>query len=87
MKLQSMYVCGRHAGTDGAVVWDASKGACQSVLQGHDAGMRWASIAPQGHLITASADGMIKKWSLDTASCLSTLPGMHNNSLLNAPPS
>ena len=38
--------------------------------------MRWVSIADQGkRLVTASADSEIKKWSIDTATCLDTLPG------------
>ena len=57
-------------------MWAASKGVCQALLQGHDVGMRWASLAADGStLFTASADRMIKKWSLSSASCLHTLPG------------
>ncbi|CAL8467022.1 g6558 [Coccomyxa elongata] len=63
-------------GSDGAIVWNASKGGCEAFLQGHSAGMRWVSIADQGtRLVTASADSEIKKWNLDTATCLETLPG------------
>lgn len=66
-----------YAGSDGAIVWDASNGGCQVFLQGHDAGVRWADMAAQGSLLlTASADGEIKKWSLDTATCAATLPGV-----------
>lgn len=65
------------AGSDGAIVWDATTGGCEVFLQGHDAGMRWADLAAQGSLLlTASADGEIKKWSVKTASCLATLPGV-----------
>ncbi len=65
------------AGSDGAIVWDASNGSCQVFMQAHDAGIRWADMAAEGSLLlTASADGEIKKWSLDTATCLGTLPGL-----------
>ncbi len=70
-------LCGCGAGSDGAIVWNASKGGCEAFLQGHAAGMRWVSIADQGkRLVTASADSEIKKWNIDTATCLDTLPGL-----------
>lgn len=64
-------------GSDGAIVWDASKGACLAFLQGHEAGMRWAAVAAEGTtLLTASADSEMRKWSLESAACLKTRPGL-----------
>ncbi len=64
------------AGTDGAMVWDAKTGSCQAILQDNNAGMRWVAVASGGCLLlTAFADSMIKKWDLDTCTCLQTLPG------------
>ena len=65
------------AGNDEAIVWGTAKGNCQAVLRGHDASMRWAELISNGReLLTASADGMIKRWDLHTGTCKQTSPGM-----------
>jgi len=64
------------AGNDEAIVWGTAKGNCQAVLRGHDASMRWAELIGNGReLLTASADGMIKRWDLQTGICKQTSPG------------
>ena len=46
------------------------------MLRGHDASMRWAELIHNGHeLLTASADGMVKRWDLHTVTCKQTSPG------------
>ncbi len=63
-------------GNDGALVWAAGQGGCQAFLQGHDAATRWAALGSDGStLLTASADGMIKKWDLRAGACLRTFQG------------
>jgi len=64
------------AGNDEAIVWGTANGNCQAVLRGHDASMRWAELISNGReLLTASADGMIKRWDLQTGTCKQTSPG------------
>ena len=57
-------------------MWNTAKGNCQAVLRGHDASMRWAELTSGGReLVTASADGMVKRWDLQSFTCKQTSPG------------
>lgn len=57
-------------------MWDTRKGRCQAVLRGHDASMRWAELISNGaELLTASADGMVRRWDLHSVTCKHTSPG------------
>ena len=57
-------------------MWDTARGNCQAVLRGHDASMRWAELISGGsELLTASADGMVKRWDLQSVTCKQTSPG------------
>lgn len=57
-------------------MWDTAKGSCQAVLRGHDASTRWAELIGGGReLLTASADGMVKRWDLQGVTCKQTSPG------------
>ena len=57
-------------------MWDTARGHCQAVLRGHDASMRWAELISGGcELLTASADGMVKRWDLQSVTCKQTSPG------------
>ncbi|XRB09285.1 EF-hand domain-containing protein [Pycnococcus provasolii] len=57
-------------------VWDATTGACLSVLEGHDDDVRSASFSRDGaRIVSASADKTIRVWDATTGACVSVLKG------------
>lgn len=59
-----------------AIVWDTTTWEVSQRLEGHDASVSNAAFDPvRNELATASIDGTVKVWSLDTGVARLTLPG------------
>ena len=57
-------------------VWDATTGACISVLEGHSGMVFSASYSPDGmRVVSASMDMTVRVWDSATGACLSVLEG------------
>jgi WD40 repeat protein len=59
-----------------AIVWDTTSWEVSQRLEGHDASVSNAALDPvRNELATASIDGTVKVWDLDTGVARLTLPG------------
>ncbi len=59
-----------------AIVWDTTTWEVSQTLEGHDASVSNAAFDPvRNELATASIDGTVKIWNLDTGAARLTLPG------------
>ncbi|XRB14264.1 EF-hand domain-containing protein [Pseudoscourfieldia marina] len=73
------------ASEDGTVrVWDATTGACLSVLEGHSDAVKSASYSSDGtRIVSASRDNTVRVWDATTGACISVLEG-HSGDVFSA---
>ncbi|XRB15424.1 EF-hand domain-containing protein [Pseudoscourfieldia marina] len=65
-------------------IWDATTGACISVLEGHTGQVESASYSADGtRIVSASYDKSVRVWDATTGACLSVLEG-HSSTVTSA---